>query len=1037
MNLLRQSHYLLHCSPPPNPQNRIIQTMTTQHHHTIARIESPSVDVLCLVGALSNPENHQLHLQAIQARDAAMAQPQSYNQFALELSRLLVHSAHPQAFPTATLQEWHRRDPNTVQKLQSQPTLWTIFGQTAGLLLKNVLVRPPLYQQQHLSLDQSSAQAIQDALLVTLSFSNKHLSNVASTVIAATAVSTRHVQPFLHLTQWPSLSEYLLSSNINNNNNKWLVWEKIMEDAPTEVGPNLLDRAIPQWLQVLLSVPQQHPTLNTNETTNNTKRSALHCLNYALPLQPASLVTHWDEYMRALSVCASSSSETQKQTLSLPVCQNLVSILRVRPQALASHIESVVVFLLQATSCNDTNSKNDATTVALEACDFWLVFATMENNDMPTVIHETIQGILPQLLVILCNNMVYTPEQQADLLSYDESNVRPVFHKSRNHHHNNTENGYESDNEGDDDDDENEWNLRKCSAASLDSLAHLFGGNVILPILLPILQVGLSHTDPWKQEASILALGAVAEGCQEEMKVHLNTVHPYLLRILMAENALPAPVKTIASWTVGQYAFWVVDQVQSGANGALLAQMTEIFLNCIFDVNPKVQHSCCSAFGVLVEASGDLMSPYLEPIYQTLTRGIFEFSGRTLLCLLDVLGIIADSCGPAIAEGTLPSLYIPPLLKLWDDRAKRDPRDQILLPLMESLASIAITSGMNFQPYALETFDYSMANIEAVTLLLASECDEPIRNEEEVDHIICATDLLDALVEGLGGNIVHLVRSSQRYGPQFLNVLLSLSQHDVPGVRTSAFALLGDLARHAPTMLQPALPQLLQQSVANMDPIHPATATNAVWATGEICVRCDGNSEIVRPFAPTILQNLVALLMGNGTFVDMEGFSGQGSTLPGLAENAASCLGRLALLDATFVSPQLPTFLLGWCDGLAKISDLSERRDGFSGFVKAVYGNPQAIQTAAANPVDAIVSILFAIVSWHISEMLPDDGAASLLGSAEYQFRPFPASEAQLGQSLKQLIQDLKQSVEPQTWHLVSKGVPVNVRKLLREVYEL
>lgn len=69
----------------------------------------------------------------------------------------------------------------------------------------------------------------------------------------------------------------------------------------------------------------------------------------------------------------------------------------------------------------------------------------------------------------------------------------------------------------DDDDDENvddtltEWNLRKCSAASLDVLSNIFQER-LLQILLPILKETLFHEDWLIKESGILALGAIAEG---------------------------------------------------------------------------------------------------------------------------------------------------------------------------------------------------------------------------------------------------------------------------------------------------------------------------------------------------------------------------------------------------------------------------------------------------------------------------------------------------------------------------------------------
>jgi hypothetical protein len=108
-------------------------------------------------------------------------------------------------------------------------------------------------------------------------------------------------------------------------------------------------------------------------------------------------------------------------------------------------------------------------------------------------------------------------------------------------------------------------------------------------------------------------------------------------------------------------------------------------------------------------------------------------------------------------------------------------------------------------------------------------------------------------------------------------------------------------------MLQPALPQLLQEAITNMDPVQPSVCTNAVWAIGEICFRCEGKPGLLEPFAPSLMQNLIALLMGNGV-----GGNERGADIAGLAENAAACVGRLAKVNPNFVAPNLSRVLLGW-----------------------------------------------------------------------------------------------------------------------------
>jgi transportin-1 len=750
---------------------------------------------------------------------------------------------------------------------------------------------------------------------------------------------------------------------------------------------------------------------------------------------------------------------------------------------------------------NNNNNNNTMTTTAagddgsfleLEACDFWLTFCTLDEDALSSSFHDVVRNpvFLQGLIHTLLGQMVYDIDKQQELLwmaAQEEQEqqqqlllllfqngpnprdaLKPIFYRSRSahnqhHHHSTSSNKHDEpshmldghdmnhdDDDDDDDDDESsngriggmddddddeEWTVRKCAAATLDSLAHLYGRD-ILPILLPQISAGLSAVnDPWLQEASILALGAVADGCREDIPHEfMRQVYGFLLDILFqscssSSAIVPPSLVSMAAWTISQFAGFCMHQVQSGQDPDLLRKTTDILVSRLLHTPSicKVQVAVASALAMLVEAAGDWMAPYLEHLYRSLVVCLNTFQGRSLLTVFDVFGILAEHGGPSTADVQLLSIYVPSLLQMWGMRAQHEPRDRILLPLMESLSSIALAAGGNFTEYALTCFDNSMSMIESVTLLLVGTDG---LTEEEVDPIICAIDLIDALVEGLSNSFVSLLNGSSRYGPHFLNVLLRMCQHEIAGVRMSALAVLGDLTRQAPSVIEPALAPLLEEAVKSMDPIQPKVAMNAVWAIGEICVRCEGNDAILLPYAADILQNLIGLLMGNN------GDSTRGTTIPGLCENAAACAGRLAKCNPNFVAPDLPRFLLGWCDGLAKVTDPLERRDAFQGFVKTIYVNPNAIQQAAPNVADTIVSILFAITTWH----LPDDfehTSTQVLMNHEYRFEPFPSSESELGAALVQMVRDLKSSVNEQTWHSVTKSLPVNVRRLFRENYNL
>ena len=736
---------------------------------------------------------------------------------------------------------------------------------------------------------------------------------------------------------------------------------------------------------------------------------------------------------------------TALQTQKLTTVHTLVGLaslcsLQNRSEYLQPHMEAICQFMLKSTA--DIANAD----VALEACEFWFSFASLDEDACTADMVVHVGSVLEQLVPTLLRCMVYLPEQQQELLYRNQldleaanngggdRNMKPVFRKTKlKGGADDGDNGDSDDGDDDDDDDadidddeNNSWTLRKCAAASLDCLGGVYGPDGILPPLLPGLQEGLASNDVWVREASVLALGAVATGCADAMAAHMGELYPYLMNHLSAPESTESlpQLKSIAAWTIGRYASWAVDQVQSGVQGHLLAQMAEVFLARLHDKNPKVLVACCSAFGVVLEAAGDLMVPYLEPILTGLASALTRLQGRPLLVLFDVIGTAADFSGAAIGEGNLPSIFVPTMLKMWDDLAKVDPTDRTLVPLIESLASVAMVCASNFQPYALQAFESAMCMIETVTLSLATT-GEPIDSEEDVDPIVCSADVIDGLVEGLGSNFGALLAGSTRYGPLFLNALVALTQHEVAGVRMSAFAIVGDLARHSPSTMESALSQILHECTNNIDPIQPLVCNNSVWAIGEICLKCSGNPAPLEPIASDLTQRLVAILAGNDP--------NSGNTeLQGVAENAATTTGRLALAKPAFVANDLPRLLTGWCDGMAKIADTNERRDAFRGFIQTVYANPNAIQQTSVSPADAIASILFAVISWHMPEEY-------VVGTPihQVQFQPMPPYEEELGRALQKLLQDIKTSVGDPTWASVEKNVPVNVRQFLREAYAL
>lgn len=284
---------------------------------------APDGQVLSLVAALSNALNHELHVQAIRARDEALSSsPETYGNLCTQLAYLMAGSDRPgeliQRMDPAQLQHFQQSDPATAQRLHSDFASWTVFGQMAGLILKEALLHPPkLNDGTALYLQAPAVDQVKMALQYCLGCAHPELRNVASTVLATTAVSTDSVQPSLSIHAWPHLIDFLLD-NLHQTDNPGLVEgslstvRKILEDGPHELNPTQLDAVLPVLLRFLASPDERSKT--------SALQAIVACLTEGL--MPSALVAHFGDYLAALSSLAQDPSVRVRKW----VCRSIVTL---------------------------------------------------------------------------------------------------------------------------------------------------------------------------------------------------------------------------------------------------------------------------------------------------------------------------------------------------------------------------------------------------------------------------------------------------------------------------------------------------------------------------------------------------------------------------------------------------------------------------------------------------------------------------------------------------------------------------------------
>lgn len=744
------------------------------------------------------------------------------------------------------------------------------------------------------------------------------------------------------LNSWPellaSLCQNLDSENYGNCEGAFGALQKICEDSHDQLESDQvnkpLDYLIPKFLKFF------------RHTNPKIRSHAIACINQFITFKSQSLMDNMDLFLENLFVLADDTDlEVRKN-----VCKALVMLLEVKIDKLVPHMNAIILYMLLRTQDEDE-------TVALEACEFWLVLA-----DQP-ICYDVLKTHVSTLIPVLVRCMKYS-ELDIILLKGDvdedqnvpdkEEDIRPRFHRSTRMHNkqgsggqgganknnSDTDDQYmneedylneleEEDEEEEDKDDEgvSEWNLRKCSAAALDVLSNVFRDE-ILSVLLPILKETLFHQTWEIKESGILVLGAVAEGCYTGITAHLDQLIPYLIQCLSEKKPL---VRSIACWTLSRYAHWVVHQPHE----LYLKHLIEELLKKILDPNKRVQEAACSAFATLEEESSVELVPYLSQILDTLVFAFKKYQAKNLLILYDAVGTLADSVGSHLNKPEYIQKLMPPLIQKWNDL--RD-EDKNLFPLLECLSSVATALQHGFIPYCEPVFKRCLSLVKQTL----DQCDMHNKHPEQYempdkDFMVVALDLLSGLAEGLGNLISPLVSTSD-----ILLLLYQSMKDSVSEVRQSSFALLGDLTKACFDNVKPVLNDFMQVLSLNLNPEYISVCNNAIWAIGEIAIQFGAD---MNQYIGLILEQLIFII-------------NRPNTPKTLLENTAITIGRIGLVCPHQVSPYLQSFIRVWCSSLRSIRDNDEKDSAFRGICHLISLNPAGV-------VNDFVFFCDAIASWN------------------------------------------------------------------------
>ncbi|KAL1994032.1 hypothetical protein VTN49DRAFT_2701 [Thermomyces lanuginosus] len=685
----------------------------------------------------------------------------------------------------------------------------------------------------------------------------------------------------------------------------------------------------------------------TGSQSASVRSMALNTLQAFLAIKPKALIDNFDNFMSSLFRLANDPSTDVRRI----VCQAFVQLADVAAEQLIPHIGGLVDYIIM-----QQNNGEDPE-LALDAAEFWLTAA-----ETPAL-HQPLAPHMPKIVPLLLQSMVYDEddairlageEDDADLEDRAED-LKPQFARAKGARveaasdtaatgkAEQADDDELSEGEIDDDSDwgdpEEEWSVRKCSAAALDVFATVYHES-IFDLILPYLKETLRHENWANREAAVLTLGAIAGGCMEAVTPHLPELIPYLISLL---NDPQPVVRTITCWCLGRYSGWAAHLEDPAAKAQYFEPMIDGLLQRMLDRNKKVQEAAVSAFTSLEDKADTNLIPYVEPILRRFVECFARYKERNMAILYDAVQTLANSVQAELAKPEMVNILMPALI----DRYNKVPDDnQEMYPMLECLGYVATAYGEAFTPFAPPMFQRCIKLIYQTLQEAINAAQNPDATEPDRDFMITSLDLLSAIIQSISpAKSGELVANAQ---PPFFDLLCYCMNDSNDEVRQSSYALLGDCATYLFPHLQPYLPTILPILLKqlDLDSIRDeytgfALVSNACWSLGEISLHEGAD------LSPYLDQLFVALV----TILSNENVSGS------LNENAALALGRLGIFNSERLAPHLHQYADGFLKSLSRIDFDREKASAFLGFNRVVMRNPQALESCLVMYFQTIASL--------------------------------------------------------------------------------
>lgn len=791
---------------------------------------------------------------------------------------------------------------------------------TAGMLLKNTMLNDGALMKNNYSLEY-----VKENIVHGLHSDNLLVSNVTGIVIT-TLFSTYYRQQRDDPTGVQMLFK-LLELAENGNEASIKAFSKIMEDSAQflqliwagNVKP--LDRSLDSLFKFIASPDYNHVI----------RSESLKCINTVIPLQAQAFSSRIEEFLGILFQLAQNDANDDVRT---QICIAFAEILEFRPDKLVDHLNGIIQFVLHLINTVPTEK------VAIEACEFLHAFAT--STHIP---EHVLQPFVKDIVPVLLAKMVYNEESILVLESSNDDDafledkdedIRPVgprIMKKKDSNKNSSviSGSNDADDEAEDDDDtdddttvDTDWNLRKCSASTIDIMTTIFPRDV-MEIAFPYLSEHLMADKWFIREATVLALGAMAEGGMKYFNEQLPALIHFLIEQLKDKWA---PVRKIACWTLSRFSVWILRD-----HTEFLLPVLEPILNTLLDKKKDVQEAAISSLAVYIEnCDTELIETLFYSELLTSFDKCFQFyKKRNLIILYDAVGRFAESC--QMDESAM-QLILPHLINKWSNLPDDDKE---LWPLLECLSCVACSLGEKFLPMAPDVYSRAFRILHNSLDLEIKARNDPSVITPEKDFIITSLDLIDGLVQGVGSHSQSLLFPHGSQDLTLLKMMLECLNDSTHEVRQSCFALLGDIAYFFDSsILLNVLAEFLKfigTEIMHNDDIDGTPAVvNAIWCLGLIGERIDLQSYVL-----DMSRIVLDLFLTDKQILDSS-----------IIENLGVTIGRLSLIHPEVFSQgdfATDSSWNKWTNSVKNLESVEEKSSAYMGFLKVVNIATSSVQT--------------------------------------------------------------------------------------------